>query len=81
MKPINNKNTNTVYVRDDCNNLPGAAYEYEDGTKAIETCWTLSDEELEIIMKEKKIYVQQEGTTLPPMMLSVKSIFEDTEVK
>lgn len=47
MKPIRNKNTNTTYIRHDCNDLPGAAYKYEDETPAIETCWELTDEELE----------------------------------
>ena len=76
MKPIRNENTNTTYIRKDCNDLPGAAYEYDDGTKAIETCWELSDEELKIINETKKIYVQQEGETLPPMALTIKSVFE-----
>lgn len=38
MKPVTNKNTNKLYIRQDCNDLPGAAYQYEDGTPAIETC-------------------------------------------
>ena len=78
MKSIRNENTNTTYVRHDCNDLPGAAYKYEDETPAIETCWELTDEELEILKKTKKVYVQQEGKTLPPMMLSVESVFGDS---
>lgn len=76
MKPVTNKNTNKLYIRQDCNDLPGAAYKYEDGTPAIETCWELSDKELEIINKTKRIYVQQQGETLPPMALTVESVFE-----
>ncbi len=76
MRPVTNKNTNKLYIRQDCNDLPGAAYQYEDGTLAIETCWELSDEELEIIKKTKRIYVQQQGETLPPMALTVESVFE-----
>lgn len=81
MKPVKNKNTNTTYMREDCRDLPGAAYKYEDGTPAIETCWELSKKDLEIINKTKKIYVQQEGLTLPPMMLSVESVFGDSNDK
>lgn len=76
MKPIKRKTTNTIFKRPDCNDLPGAAYQYEDGTPAIETCWELSDKELEIINKTKRIYVQQQGETLPPMALTVESVFE-----
>ena len=79
MKPIRNEHTDATFVREDCNNLPGATYQYEDGTPAIETCWKLSDEELKIINETKMVYVQQEGKTLPPMALTVKSVFEDTK--
>jgi hypothetical protein len=79
MKPVKTKLTNTIFKRPDCFDLPGTKYKYDDGTPAIETCWELSDEELEKVIKTKKIYVQQEGETLPPMALSVNSVLEDGE--
>lgn len=79
MKPIKRKLTNTIFKRPDCFDLPGTKYKYNDGTPAIETCWELSNEELEKVIKTKKIYVQQEGETLPPMALSVNSVLEDGE--
>lgn len=79
MKPVKTKLTNTIFKRPDCFDLPGTKYKYDDGTPAIKTCWELSDEELEKVIKTKKIYVQQEGETLPPMALSANSVLADGE--
>lgn len=79
MKPAKTKLTNTIFKRPDCFNLPGTKYKYDDGTPAIETCWQLSDEELEKVKKTGKIYIQQEGETLPPMAVSVSSVLADGE--
>lgn len=79
MKPVKTKLTNTIFKRPDCFDLSGTKYKYDDGTPAIETCWELSDEELEKVIKTKKIYVQQEGETLPPMALSANSVLADGE--
>lgn len=79
MKPIKRKTTNTIFKRPDCNDLPGTRYEYSDKTPAIETCWELNDIELEKIKKTRKIYIQQEGKTLPPMAVSVNSVLVNGE--
>lgn len=77
MKPIKTKTTNTVFKRPDCFDLPGTKYKYSDETPAIETCWELSDEDFEKIKKTRKIYIQQEGETLPPMAVSSSSVLID----
>lgn len=79
MKPIKRKTTNTIFKRPDCFDLPGTKYKYEDETPAIETCWQLSKEELEKVKKTGKIYIQQEGETLPPMAVSASSVLADGE--
>ena len=79
MKPIKRKTTNTIFKRPDCFDLPGTRYKYSDETPAIETCWELSEEELKKIIKTKKIYIQQEGETLPPMAVSVNSVLANGE--
>ena len=79
MKPIKRKTTNTIFKRPDCFDLPGTRYKYSDETPAIETCWELSEEELEKIIKTKKIYIQQEGKTLPPKAVSVNSVLANGE--
>lgn len=79
MKPIIRKTTNTTFKRPDCFDLPGTRYKYDDGVPAIETCWELSDKELEKIKKTRKIYIQQEGQTLSPMAVSANSVLADGE--
>lgn len=79
MKPTKRKTTNTIFKRPDCFDLPGTRYKYSDGTPAIETCWELSEEEIEKVIKTKKIYIQQEGETLPPMAVSVNSVLANGE--
>lgn len=79
MKPIKRKTTNTIFKRPDCFDLPGTKYKYEDDTPAIETCWQLSEKELEKVKKTGKIYIQQEGETLPPMAVSASSVLADGE--
>lgn len=79
MKSIKRKTTNTIFKRPDCFDLPGTKYKYEDETPAIETCWQLSKEELEKVKKTGKIYIQQEGETLPPMAVSASSVLADGE--
>lgn len=79
MKPVKTKTTNTVFKKPMCLNLPATRYKYSDNTPAIETCWKLSDKEIEKIIKTKKIYVQQEGETLTPMFISVNSVLVEGE--
>lgn len=73
MEPISTKNTNTVFTREGCFDLPGTKYLYKDGTSGIETCWQLTDEEIQQVVKEGRIYVYMMGQTVPPMFLATES--------
>ncbi len=48
----------------------------EDGVPEIETCWKLSEEELEHIRHTGRIYLYTMGSGIPPVMLSVVSKIE-----
>ena len=76
MKPVTTNTTNTTFVADGCFDLPGTRYKYDDGTPGVETCWELSDEEVQEIVQNKKIFVYMAGHTVPPMFVAVKSTIE-----
>jgi hypothetical protein len=80
MKPIKTESSNAVLraPKDDDNidDLPITKLEFLDGTHAIESCWEVSEEEIEIIKKTGKIYFLAEGDTHPPILLSAKSQLE-----
>jgi len=81
MKPIKTENTNSALLAPegskDVINLPITKLVYENGTKAVESCWELSDEELELVKKTGKIYFLCMGETHPPILLSTKSQLEE----
>ncbi len=43
--------------------------EYSEGVRAVESCWELSDEDLERVIKNKRIYLVVLGDTHPPLRL------------
>lgn len=59
MKPIKFSECNTTYGKNQPEYIPLPAY-LENGEKGqVVTCWELTDEEIEIIVKTKKIYHSQ----------------------
>lgn len=81
MKPIKTENTNSILLAPegskDVINLPITKLVYENGTRAVESCWQLSDEELELVKNTGKIYFLCMGETHPPILLSAKSQLEE----
>ena len=77
MKPVKTKHTNSILGAPKGNenviDLPITRLKYEDGSNAIESCWELSKEELEIVNQTGKIYFVCMGVTHPPILLSVES--------
>ena len=67
MKVIKTETTNTVFIADACQELPGTRFTYEDGTPGVETCFELTPEELELLNKTGRIYLYMIGTTVPPL--------------
>lgn len=77
MRPVTDKHANSILRAPDGStdvvDLPITRLEYKNGVTAIESCWELSDEELEIIKKTKKVYFICQGSTHPPILLQAKS--------
>ena len=57
MKPINFIGCNVVYAKDHPEYLPLPALKTEDGL--VVTCWELTNEEVEQVVKNKKFYFSQ----------------------
>lgn len=61
---------------DNVYDLPITNIKFSDGICGVESCWELSDEEIEILLKTKRIYLCVLGNTHPPLSISVKSEVE-----
>jgi predicted phosphodiesterase len=77
MKPIKTKNSNAV-LKGSGNviDLPITRLTFTEGP-AVESCWQLSEEELEIVKETGKIYFICMGHTHPPILLSAESYAAD----
>lgn len=78
MEAIKTETTNATFVAEGCFDLPGTKYKYEDGTPVIETCWKLSDEDIEEITKNRCVFICMLGETVPPMRVDVRSELKRT---
>ena len=80
MKPVKTENTNSILKApvgsDNVVDLPITQLEYIDGSKAVESCWELSKEELEKVNETGRVYFVCMGRTHPPIFLSAKSELE-----
>lgn len=63
MKPIEFKGQNIVFAKDQKEYLPLPAMKLPDGN--VITCWEFTDEEIEQIVKNKKMYISQLTFNLP----------------
>lgn len=73
MEPIRTETTNAVFTKEGCFDLPGTRYEYEDEECGVETCWQLTEEEIQRVARDGRIYVYMMGQTVPPMSLSTET--------
>lgn len=77
MKPIETKNTNSILKAPkgalNVVDLPITRFAFKDGRNAVESCWELSETEIEKIKETGKIYFVALGNTHPPILLSAKS--------
>lgn len=80
MNPIKTENSNSILRApegsENVDDLPITRLVYEDGTHAVESCWQLSEKELEMIKKTGKVYFLCIGQTHPPILLSAESQLE-----
>lgn len=73
MQPIKTDYSNLMLTAEGCKDLPATLCRTREGEDQIETVWELSDEELEQIIKDRRIYVYQYGRTVPAMALFTKT--------
>ena len=73
MTPIKTDYSNVTYTADDCFDLPATIASRQDGSLEVETVWELTEEELEQIIKDRRVYLYIMGRQMPPVFLSVKS--------
>lgn len=74
MIPVKTETTNCILKgpSPDVMDLPVTRYETDEGIPAIQSCWKLSEEEIQEIIKTGEIHFSIYGVTHPPICLSTK---------
>ena len=73
MKAVKAEYANVIFTAEGCYDLPATRCVSPSGKEEIETVWELSDEEVEQIRKEKKIYLYIFGQSMPPVCIQTQS--------
>lgn len=77
MKPVKTETTNAVLKAPESQpeviDLPITRFKFSDGGNGVESCWQLSEEELQKVKETGKVYFICIGDTHPPIMLSAES--------
>ena len=73
MKAVQAEYANVVFKKEGCFDLPGTIAQRQDGEEEIETVWELSDEDLERINRDRRVYLYIMGRAMPPVFLSTES--------
>lgn len=73
MKPIEFPGVNITLAKDQPEYQPLPAMRLEDGYGSVITCWELTDEEIETIVRSKRLYLKQLtfGSPLQPILPTV----------
>ena len=74
MKPIRTKTTNRTFTGKGSEPLPATAIQFVDGKVATEACFELTDDEVNDVIKNKKIFITFPGEKITPFMLHTKTI-------
>jgi hypothetical protein len=72
MIPVKTETTNCILkgTSPDVMDLPVTRYHTDDGIPAVQSCWQLSDDELQEVIKTGVIHFSIYGNTHPPICLS-----------
>lgn len=73
MKPIHFPGVNIVFGKDQPEYQPLPAMRFEDGHGSVITCWELTDEEIETLIKTRRLYLKQLtfGQPLQPLLPTI----------
>lgn len=83
MNPINFPQANEIHgppegmTEDECMDLPVCHGHTPDLHEAFISCWKLTDEELEILTKTRKVWVWQFGNFVQPISIDAVNPFEE----
>lgn len=72
MKPIVTPETNAVFVKEGCDDLPAMKCIDENNQNCILTAWEVSPAELKKLQETGIIYLVTVGETIPPVWLGVE---------
>ena len=81
MIPVKTGTTNCILKgpSPDVMDLPVTRYQWNDNTSAVQSCWQLSDDEIQEVIKTGKIYFSVWGNTHPPICLSTVPFVEEVD--
>lgn len=81
MIPIETNTTNCILKGStpEVMDLPVTRYQTEDGFYAVQSCWQLSDEELQEVINSGKIFFAIYGSTHPPICISTEPIVKGVD--
>ena len=72
MKPIRTEYSNITYTAEGCDDLPATRCVSPSGKEEVEVCLELIDEEVEQVIRNKKVYLYIMGRSVlndPPKMV------------
>lgn len=75
MKAVRADYSNITYTGEGCFDLPATILgNPQTGGEDVETIWELSDEELEQVIKNRRVYLYIMGTRVPPVLITTESM-------
>ncbi len=82
MIPVSCKHTTDILkspAGDNVSDLPICRTYDSEGKPVVISVWELSDGEIEVLIKRRRLYFMSWGHTHPPISMTTQSIFQDGE--
>ncbi|MGL5153108.1 MAG: hypothetical protein ACRC7N_21315 [Clostridium sp.] len=82
MKPVNTETTNSILKGPEGSgviDLPITRLQGSNGEAVVESCWELSEKELEEVVRSRRVYFMCLGATHPPILISTSSGVEECD--
>lgn len=74
MEPIKTDYSNITFKAEGCGDLPATLLENTEGGHVVETVWELTDEEIERITRDRRLYLYIVGAGVPPLLPSTECL-------
>lgn len=72
MKPIKTEYSNVIYTAEGCYDLPATLVRLPDGHEEVEVVWELTDEEVEQVVRDRRVFLYLVGRSIPPLSLNTE---------